>query len=125
MAVSRQIPVYERGVDSYLLAMEIVRQRLRNGETVHVFPEMTRCPKGFSGTKDFSTMPFHIARQEGIPILPIVFKGTDEVWPRGQIGLNFRRPVYGAMLETVEPSEFESAQELKSEVQRRIGVALQ
>jgi 1-acyl-sn-glycerol-3-phosphate acyltransferase len=125
MSVSRQIPVEEQGMGSYLLAMETVRKRLRGGETVHVFPEMTRCPHGFVGTLDFSPMPFHIARQEGIPILPIVFKGTDSVWPRGEMGLKFRRPVVGNMLDQVDPKQFNSTLDLKIEVQRRIAEALQ
>jgi 1-acyl-sn-glycerol-3-phosphate acyltransferase len=42
LLVTRQILVPRGDASAYLKAMDTIRERLENGETVHVFPEMTR-----------------------------------------------------------------------------------
>jgi 1-acyl-sn-glycerol-3-phosphate acyltransferase len=124
MRASRQIPVKRGRIEAFWKAIETVRTRLQNGETVHVFPEMTRCAPGTNGTLEFSTAPFLTAMQTGTPVTPIVFKGTDGVWPKGAWGLAYRQPVTARALEALDPSAFESADALKHEAQRRIAAEL-
>jgi hypothetical protein len=57
--------------------------------------------------------------------VPMVFKNTDRVWPKGQMKLRARgfRPslsVKVKTLATVKASDFSSIAELKEEVQKRI-----
>lgn len=124
MRLSRQIPVERGKIDSFWKAIETVRTRLQAGETVHVFPEMTRCPPNLRGTLDFSTAPFLTAMQERSVIVPIVFDGTDGVWPKGAFGLSFRSPIRVRALDPIDPAGFASADELKREVKRRIDAEL-
>ena len=125
MILSRQIPTARGRVDSFMQALQLIRVRLRLGERVHIFAEMSRCPAGFAGgTQNFSLAPFLIAHQENILIIPIVFRDTDLVWPKGVFGLSYRQPIQVRALEVIDPSQFASAELLKNAVQQRINEAL-
>lgn len=124
MKVSRQIRVERGRMDAWIRAMDEVRSRLRAEERVHIFPEMTRCPPGHAGLQSFTLAPFQAALQEKAPIVPMVFKGTDSVWPKGESALYFRRPVSLRSLPAVDPSQFATAEALRSEVYKRIETAL-
>ena len=112
MRVMKNIPIGEGGED-YRKAMEVVRDRLRSGERVHVFPEMTRCDPGFQGVRRFRATPFLVAFQEKIPVVPIAFAGTDRAWPKGSFGLSFRQPVRAQALSPLFPNDFASAKEMQ------------
>ena len=124
MRTTRQIGVERGRLDSWMRAMDEVKLRLKLGERVHVFPEMTRCPPGFQGLQPFTAGPFLAAMQENAVVVPLVFQGTDDVWPRGSMGLNFRRPVTVRTLAPLNASDFSSVDRLRGEVHRRIEAAL-
>jgi 1-acyl-sn-glycerol-3-phosphate acyltransferase len=126
MWASRQISVPRGRLDAFFKAMENIRARLRQGEVVHVFPEMTRCQQGFQGLQSFSAAPFSSALQEKSMVLPIVFMGTDDAWPKGFFGLFFRRPITVTSLQPIDLKQvhFASAEQLKNEVHQRIAAAL-
>jgi 1-acyl-sn-glycerol-3-phosphate acyltransferase len=124
MRLSRQIPVERGRVDAFFAAMDIVRGRLRAGQTVHIFPEMTRCAPGYQGTLSFSSAPFSAALQENVPVIPIVFRDTDAAWPKGTFGLSFRQPIEAKALEPILPGQFTTADALRTEAKRRIDEAL-
>jgi len=124
MRLTEQIPVERGRVDGFFAAMDAVRERLRKHQTVHIFPEMTRCAPGFQGTRQFSSAPFAVVRQEKVPVVPIVFRDTDQVWPKGMFGLSFRRPIEVIALAPIDPRGFTSADALRVEAQRRIDEAL-
>ncbi|MBX2994206.1 MAG: 1-acyl-sn-glycerol-3-phosphate acyltransferase [Bdellovibrionaceae bacterium] len=124
MWAMRQIPVSKGSAVQFLAAMDEVRRRLRSGETVHVFPEMTRCPLGYEGVQNFMVAPFLAAMRENVTIVPVVFKGTDSVWPKGAGGLFSGHPVTAKTLEPVDPGQFKTADELRTEIHSRIQAAL-
>ncbi|HMN68169.1 MAG TPA: lysophospholipid acyltransferase family protein [Bdellovibrionales bacterium] len=124
MRATKQIGVERGRFDAWTRAMETVRQRLREGETVHIFPEMTRCEKNFASVNPFVAAPFFVAMQEGATIVPLVFKNTDRVWPKGEVGLHFREKVEARTLPAVNARDFASAESLRNEVHRRIVEAL-
>lgn len=124
MRAQKQIPVTRGSVLGFTRAMDEIRARLRAGETVHVFPEMTRCPGGLRGTLPFSVAPFHAALQEGALIQPLVIDGTDGYWPRQTRGLRKGALVSIRSLEPVAARDFKTAESLKSFVQERIQGAL-
>lgn len=124
MRLTEQIPVERGRVEGFFAAMDAVRDRLRKSQTVHIFPEMTRCAPGYSGTLGFSSAPFALALQEGCPVVPIVFRGTDGVWPKGKFGLSFRQPLQVLALPPIDPREFASADALRTEAKHRIDEAL-
>lgn len=122
--LSRQILVKRGDSNGYLRAMDTIRARLRRGETVHVFPEMSRCEAGAPGTKNFSAAPFAAALQEGAKILPVVIRGTDSVWAKGESALRRDGKIEMRSLEEIESSKFSSASDLRAEVRRLITEAL-
>ncbi len=124
MRITKQIPTRRGQLDSFWKALELIRRRLRQGDAVHVFPEMTRCSPGFKGTQTFSIAPFLTAHQEGVLVQPLVFMGTDAVWPKGAFGLNYRSPVIVRALAPLDPRDFSSAEALRDETRQRINVAL-
>ncbi len=124
MRATRQIGVERGQLDAWVKAMETVRRRLLAGETVHVFPEMTRCAPGFEGLQHFALGPFLVAIQEDVTVVPVVFKNTDQVWPKGESGLRFRTPVLAKNLAPIRARQFATAGELQSEVRRQMEEAL-
>ncbi len=105
---------------SYWRAMKDAVKSARRGDPVHIFPEMTRCDLGFQGVQEFHLAPFRVAREAGLPLVPIVFCGSDEAWPKGKWGLTYRRLVVVRTLPPVDPLEFESAEALRDAVRSRI-----
>lgn len=125
MMATRQIGVERGRLDAWVKAMETVRRRLLAGETVNVFPEMTRCAPGFEGLQHFTLGPFLVAIQENITVVPVVFENTDQAWPKGKARLFFRAPVRAKALTPIRAGEFATAAELQTEVRRRMTEAMQ
>lgn len=124
MKLTGQIPTQRGEVASFWKAMAMIREKLRDGQTVHVFPEMTRCTPGFSGTNDFMAAPFLAAKEAGRPVVPVVFENTDGAWPRGEFALRPRQNVRVRTLAPLDPAAFATADELCRETRRRINEAL-
>jgi 1-acyl-sn-glycerol-3-phosphate acyltransferase len=120
MRLSRHIPVERGRIDSFWKAMGKIRDALKNGEVVHVFPEMKRCTLGHQGTLSFLSAPFLVAQQENAWVVPIVFKGTDGAWPKGRFGIKYGHPIEVLTLEPLDSRSFASAEQLSIEVRRLI-----
>ncbi len=74
-------PLRREGVD--VGAVRETVARLRRGELVLVFPEGTR-------THDGSIRPLRrgvelLARQGGVPIIPVIIEGAHQAWPRREL----------------------------------------
>lgn len=123
MKASGQIRSTRGDPESFWAAMRRVGERLREGEIVHIFPEMTRCRPGFKGTGGFALAPFKVARDAGRPVVPVVITGSDDLWPRGRLALG-HGSVKVTSLEPVDPNAFANAEALRDEVRRRIEEAL-
>jgi 1-acyl-sn-glycerol-3-phosphate acyltransferase len=124
MRTSNQISVPKGDVNSYLKAMNQIRNRLRKGEIIHIFPEMTRCPLNFVGVQKFSMAPFQVAFSEKVSILPIAISGTDQAWPKGVMGIFFRKPIKVSTLDILNSENYTHPRELRDEVQKRIESAI-
>jgi 1-acyl-sn-glycerol-3-phosphate acyltransferase len=125
MRITRQIPTDRGDLSSFVGAMNEIQKRLEAGERVHVFPEMTRCEPGFSGTREFLLGPFHAAIRAKALVLPIVIRDTDAAWPKGRFGLSWREPVEVRALAPMALDGFGSAEALRDEVRHRIELALE
>ncbi len=125
MRTSQQIKVERNDLRDWVKAMDEVGRRLRLGERVHVFPELTRCEPGYEGVKAFAAAPFQAAIKQGAVIVPVVFKNTDGVWPKGDPGINFRAPVAVRSLAPIRAAEYSNAFQLRDEVTKRIQQGLQ
>lgn len=124
MKGTRQIRVERGRLEAWIKAMDEVGRRLREGERVHIFPEMTRCKPGHQGLLPFTAGPFLVAMQEDVWVVPVVFRNTDGAWPKGFLGILPGAAIEAKTLAPLRAKEFQSADALKQEVHRRIEQAL-
>lgn len=81
-------------------SLEKVRDCLLRGKSVWIFPEGTRTPREVLGR--FKRGAFVLARDTGLPILPVVIAGSDTLFPRpwkikrAEVTVDILRPVYYA-----------------------------
>lgn len=116
--------VKTKDVDSYFGALESAFSALKQGDIVHIFPEMTRSEYGTSGTNHFALAPFRLAIQSGAQLVPIVFCDTDGGWPKGKVGVAYRHKIRIQSLPPINSRMFSSAEELKKHVQKQIDAVL-
>jgi 1-acyl-sn-glycerol-3-phosphate acyltransferase len=117
MILTKQIPAEKGDWKSLEKATQIMRERLNNGERVLVFPEFKRCEANFMGINSYSMLPFQIAIQEGLKVLPMVVHGTDSVWPKGSLHFRVKKQVQRVVaLEAIDAKNFESAKDLRDKV---------
>lgn len=106
MWMSGQIPVRRKNLKSFWKAMERISLNLRAGETVHVFPEMTRCSEGEMRVKPFSSAPFLRSIQENVQVVPLVFINTDRAWPSKKLGIRSGLTLQLFSLPILDPKNF-------------------
>lgn len=109
-----------KNLASFWKAMELTKARLKQGEIVCIFPELTRCEPGFNGVQDFTSAPFMVASQVGATILPICIEGTDHVWPKGQLALNSQAEVCFTSLNPITDTSNQTAMSLKDQTYQQI-----
>lgn len=124
MRLMRNIPLARHDYDSLDNCIATVRRGMKNGDSILLFPELTRCEKGTTGTNKFITLPFIIAKQENALVVPLVVSGTDDIWPKGITGFNRHKAFKSVSLAPVDAMNFSSAKELKEAVQDQINKAL-
>ncbi|WP_158526860.1 lysophospholipid acyltransferase family protein [Putridiphycobacter roseus] len=73
-----------------LISMKKAAIKLKSGKNVLVFPEGTFDDS--PGLLPFKKGAFHIAVRADIPLLPVVIKDADLIWPPNQI-LNFTKGI--------------------------------
>ena len=82
-------------------ALRHVVSRIEDGTSIAIAPEGTRSRTGVIGP--FKTGAFHMAQQAGVPVVPVVIRGTGALMPPGSL---FVRPgtVHVAVLAPVDVS---------------------
>jgi 1-acyl-sn-glycerol-3-phosphate acyltransferase len=75
------LPVRRSGGDTYAQLLAAARPALKAGRTVVIYPEGTRSTDGQVG--EFRSGAVRLARDCGVPIVPIAVLGTAEVLPKG------------------------------------------
>jgi 1-acyl-sn-glycerol-3-phosphate acyltransferase len=117
MRIGGHIPVdrsnHQRAVASLARAGDTVRA----GTSIVVFPEGTRSRTG--RIQPFKKGPFVVAKQAGVPIVPIAISGSGAVTPSKHIEVH-PAPIRVAVGDPVDPSGFPSKEALLEEVRRRI-----
>jgi 1-acyl-sn-glycerol-3-phosphate acyltransferase len=75
------LPVRRSGGGSYDALLAAVRPALKAGRTVVIYPEGTRSTDGSIG--EFRSGAIRLARECGVPIVPVAVTGTGDVLPKG------------------------------------------
>ncbi len=117
MRLGGHIPVdrsnHQRAVASLAKAGDTVRA----GTSIVVFPEGTRSRDGH--VQPFKKGSFVVAKQAGVPIIPIAISGSGAVTPSHRIAV-YPGPIRVAAGDPVDPSAFPDKESLLAEVRRRI-----
>jgi 1-acyl-sn-glycerol-3-phosphate acyltransferase len=75
------LPVRRSGGGSYDALLAAARPALKAGRTVVIYPEGTRSTNGNIG--EFRSGALRLARECGVPIVPVALTGTADVLPKG------------------------------------------
>lgn len=81
---------------------------LRNGMSVLFFPEGTRSTT--DRMNEFQNGAFKLAIKEGVPVLPIVIKGTRDAIPKGSWIFQAKAPGSLKVLPAIETSRFKAGE---------------
>ncbi len=121
MALNRYIKLTRGDRVSVIEMLAASRRALRNGNSIMMFPEGTRSPDG--RMRAFKVGAFDLAKDTGVPILPIVLDGTANALPKRGFVLQGRHDIRITILDEIPPETFEgeSAENLSERVHELIG----
>jgi 1-acyl-sn-glycerol-3-phosphate acyltransferase len=119
MQMAGDVGVSRGQATSRAQALEGIRDRLRKGVSVMVFPEGTRSPH--DDMLPFRDGAFRAAIEAGAPILPMVVAGTRHAMARGSLVFN-RAVAEVRVLEPVDTAgmTLDDLQRLRDDVRQRI-----
>lgn len=102
--------------ESILKMLDHCRTHLKKGSSILMFPEGTRSPDG--KLKGFKHGAFSLAKELGVPVVPIVIDGSLEALPKHGFMLRnpWHLPVTLSVLEPMVPREDEDAEALMNRV---------
>ncbi|PZG13769.1 1-acyl-sn-glycerol-3-phosphate acyltransferase [Micromonospora craterilacus] len=113
----RHIPVDRgAGAESYAAAVGA----LRNGEVVGVFPEAT-ISRSFT-VKELKSGATRMAREAGVPVLPVALWGTQRLWTKGRPRTLTRRhtPITILVGEPMDPAGYPDAGAMSADLRSRL-----
>ena len=100
------LPVRRSGGGSYATLLAAVRPALKAGRTVVIYPEGTRSIDGSVG--EFKSGAVRLARDCGVPIVPVALTGTADVLPKA--GQFSPAPMKVRIGEPIDPASTSPAQ---------------
>jgi 1-acyl-sn-glycerol-3-phosphate acyltransferase len=112
MSMSKHFKMEKGNTDLYQKSIVQIKKAFAENYKILFFPEMTRCLPGLKDIQKFRLIPFQMARENNIPIIPVVISGTDNIWPKGKTYMNFSHKVSVKVLGTINPNEFNSSSDL-------------
>jgi 1-acyl-sn-glycerol-3-phosphate acyltransferase len=105
------LPVRRNAEGSYATLLAAARPALKAGRTIVLYPEGTRSTDGTIG--EFRSGALRLARECGVPIVPVAVTGTADVLPKG--GRWSPAPMQVRIGEPIDPNST-SASQLRSAV---------
>lgn len=104
------IPIDRKNIHASIRSMKTTEQSLKGGLSIVILPEGHRTLDGSLG--DFKRLPFHLAKQAGVPIIPIGIsglfqlkrKGSWLIWPC-PVSIKFGKIVDAEMIQTLSTEE--------------------
>lgn len=100
---------------------EAAAEAIHSGHHISIYPEGTRSRDG--RLLPFKKGAFFLAAETGAPLVPVIMRGTGELWPKGQTWL---KPglVEMEFLEPIAPADYSTRDALMTEVRSRMEAAL-
>ncbi len=110
--------------DSIGKMLDECREHLRDGSSVMLFPEGTRSTDG--EIKPFKHGAFTLAKEFGVPVVPIVIDGTRDALPKHGLVFRQKAPITIRIhvLEPVPPDAAEDARTLSELVRKKMTAEL-
>lgn len=113
------IPIDRKNIHASIRSMKTTEQSLKGGMSIVILPEGHRTLDGNLG--DFKRLPFHLAKQARVPIIPIGISGLFQLKRKGS-WLIRPRPVsikFGEAVDT-ETIQALSTEELRDKIRAKI-----
>jgi 1-acyl-sn-glycerol-3-phosphate acyltransferase len=104
MRMNRYIEINRGNTGSYLKMMKKIRNTLRSGNSVLMFPEGTRHPAG--GIGPFRDGAFRMALENQAGLIPVILNGTANTIPRGKLILTGKQRLIAKILPEIPFESF-------------------
>jgi 1-acyl-sn-glycerol-3-phosphate acyltransferase len=117
LRVGGHIPVDRSNRQRAVASLAAAGDAVRAGTSIVVFPEGTRSRDG--RIQPFKKGPFVVAKQAGVPIIPIAIAGSGRVTPSQHVAVH-PGTIRVAAGDPVDPAAFPDKEALLAEVRRRI-----
>ena len=113
------ISIDRKNRKSAIKSIAAASEKIRNGVCVMIFPEGTRSPDGKTGK--FKKGGFYLARDAGVPIVPLVINGTWSIMSKDSLKIT-PGDVQLSILPPIDTSEYTNGNkdDLTSKVKDRI-----
>ncbi len=117
MRLANLVPVDRRNREAAIASLRSAAEVLRSGISMTIWPEGTRSPDG--RLLPFKKGPFYLAMESGVPVVPITFVGTREIWPKGEFAVH---PGTATVIfhEPIDPAAYADQDALIDAVRERI-----
>lgn len=117
MRLADLVPVDRQNRESAIASLRSAAQVLRSGVSMTIWPEGSRSRDGH--LLPFKKGPFHLAKESGVPIVPITLVGTHEIWPKGEFAIH---PGTATVIfhEPLNPAAYPSQEDLINAVRDRM-----
>jgi 1-acyl-sn-glycerol-3-phosphate acyltransferase len=118
------IPIDRKNIHASIKSMKITEKTLKKGKSIIILPEGHRTLDGNLGP--FKKLPFHLAKQAGVPVIPIGLSGLFELKNKGSwlirprpVKIAFGRPIPSDKIQTL------STEDLRDYVREKIQVLIE
>jgi 1-acyl-sn-glycerol-3-phosphate acyltransferase len=113
------IPIDRKNIHSSIKSLKITEKILKKGKSIIILPEGHRTLDGNLGL--FKKLPFHLAKQASVPVIPIGLSGLFELKNKGSwliqprpVTIKFGQPIPPEKIQTL------STEELRDYVREKI-----
>lgn len=123
MAAIGMVFIDRKDRSSAIKSMEKAGSQIKKGKSIVTFPEGTRSDNG--ELLAFKRGAFHLAKSQGIPLVPIAISGTEAVLPKhgklksGRVVISVGKPLEGDLLTTL------TVDEIRAEAKNRLSDLLE
>ena len=117
MRMTSLVHVDRSNREAAIASLRFAADVLRSGVNMTIWPEGTRSPDG--RLLPFKRGPFHLAKESGVPIVPVTVAGSLEIWAKGEFAVH---PGTATVIfhEPIDPAAYASQEELIGAVRERI-----